>query len=144
MVCLRFSIFFFRKLIQFFLRLEVFCLKFFTKCPKRPVHKLLQKHTLAYTRLFFHRFCGNKHNRFSETLSLGDKSLSLGKILEFRRNFLRFYSEKLHFSPKISKKFPDFPDFCVKMWRLLEFIEKILSLDCLEFRENRWKKSLCY
>ena len=37
---------------------------------------------------FFHRFCGNKHNIFSETLSLGDKSLSLGNILEFRRNFL--------------------------------------------------------
>ena len=59
---------------------------------------------MATTGFFFHRFCGIKHNRFSETLSLGDKSLSLGdkslslgdkslslgKILEFRRNFLRF------------------------------------------------------
>ena len=64
---------------------------------------------------FFHRFCGIKHNRFSETLSLRYKSLSLGdnylslrKNLEFRRIFLRFYTEKLHFLPKISLNFPDF------------------------------------
>ena len=28
---------------------------------------------------FFHRFCGFKNNRISETLSLGEKSLSLAK-----------------------------------------------------------------
>ena len=31
---------------------------------------------------FFHRFCGNKHNRFSETLSLGEK------FFDFRKEFL--------------------------------------------------------
>jgi len=49
---------------------------------------------------FFHRFCGFKKNRISETLSLGEKSLSLAKnpfilregefgiSLEFRRKIL--------------------------------------------------------
>ena len=32
-----------------------------------------------YCRLFFHRFCGINNNRISETLSLGEKSLSLAK-----------------------------------------------------------------
>ena len=70
---------------------------------------------LGISQAFFHRFCGNKHNRFSETLSLrykslslGDNYLSLGKNLEFRRHFLRFHTEKLHFLPKISLNFPDF------------------------------------
>ena len=68
---------------------------------------------------FFHRFCGNKHNRFSETLSLGgkslslgEKSLSLGKILEFRRYFLRFYTEKLHFYLKFPNNFRIFEFRC--------------------------------
>ena len=34
---------------------------------------------LSLKQAFFHRFCDNKHNRFSENLSLGEKSLSLGK-----------------------------------------------------------------
>ena len=85
---------------------------------------LMRRHSavivsVLYSRLgfFFHRFCGIKHNRFSETLSLGDKSLSLGykslslgKILELRRIFLRFYTEKPQFLPKISQNFPDFWD----------------------------------
>ena len=29
--------------------------------------------------LVFHQLCGNKHNRFAETLSLGDKFLGLGR-----------------------------------------------------------------
>ena len=33
----------------------------------------------CYSPGFFHRFCGNKHNRISETLSLGAKSLSLAE-----------------------------------------------------------------
>ena len=33
----------------------------------------------SYVRLFFHRFCGFENNRISETLSLGEKSLSLAK-----------------------------------------------------------------
>ena len=32
---------------------------------------------------FFHRFCGFENNRISEILSLGEKSLSLAKILSF-------------------------------------------------------------
>ena len=44
-----------------------------------PQHGLPVKNGRGYYRLFFHRFRGFENNRISETLSLGEKSLSLEK-----------------------------------------------------------------
>ena len=69
---------------------------------------------LNVSQAFFHRFCGNKHNRFSEILSLGDKSLSLGKLMSLEEIFLVFILKNCIFLTKI---FQNFPDFWVYMWR---------------------------
>ena len=48
--------------------------------------------------------------------------------------------------PFLLKNYKKLPDFLIWVWNLLEFskkllsLEKILSLEPLEFSENRWKK----
>jgi len=46
--------------------------------------ELVIENNINIPQAFFHRFCGFENNRISETLSLGEKSLSLAnKILSF-------------------------------------------------------------
>ena len=55
-------------------------------CILFPVY-IFQNYGQLFTRLYFTDFAATSTTDFSKTLSLGEKSLSLGKFLEFRRNF---------------------------------------------------------
>ena len=69
--------------------------------------------------LFFHRFSGIDWKWNFRNLEFR------GKILEFRRKFLHFHGGNSEFPLSLDEKSLS--------------LENFLSLDCLEFSENRWK-----